>query len=184
MLNKFRHQGQPSPFDDIRLPRISVTPHGIKLQLPLIETHGAAIAVLLCERVRGGHLGLVLTHDPSWKDPTTPRFYVGCIYNKGSILHDFAVRVVILGDDWNCMQLQGEPIKAKWRTFYVVPTPPDSTSSHTTIARLPTSASERFHVRLPHWLRSRLQGTCVGACVGGRRKSTKDNGRERRVLGA
>ncbi len=145
------------PFDGIELPRVAVTSYGVKLRLPIHEADGITIAVILCQD-RGRHCGLFLRRDRHGKDPMRPRYIIGCIYtqpDKGS--HSpFVARMADLGDDLYNHTFNGKPVKASWRTIYLVPTPPDSDLGPTTMPNLIINCNPASKFRVPRWLIARF----------------------------
>ncbi|PIL26322.1 hypothetical protein GSI_12078 [Ganoderma sinense ZZ0214-1] len=153
--------GLSSPFDGvdggIELPRVAVTSYGIKLRLPVYEADGITIAVLLCEGIYGHKYGLFLTRDPLGKDPKRPRYFTGCAYTTPATgSGKFVARTVNLGEDLYNLTFNGKPVKAAWRTFYVVPTISDRHSAGVTTPDLIINCNPASRFRVPRWLVARL----------------------------
>ncbi len=147
------------PFDGVELPRVAVTSYGVELRVPIHEADGITIAVILCNiNINGRHFGLFLTRDKQGKDPKRPRYFAGCLYTKpatGSAGH--TARMADLGDDLYNLTFNGKPVKALWRTIYVVPTPSDLDSGHaTTPEGLMINCNPASRFRIPRWLIARF----------------------------
>ena len=145
------------PFDDVELPRATETSYGVELRVPIYEVDGITIAVILCT-ADGRNVGLFLTRDATGKDPKRPRYFVTCVYSSpltgGSAR--YVARMTDLGDDLYNLTFNRKPVRAAWRTIYVVPAPSDFDSGSTTAPNLTVNCNpvSRFHV--PRWLIARL----------------------------
>ena len=131
---------------------MAVTSYGVKLRVPIYEGDGLTIAVILCQ-LNGRHWGLFLRRDSQGKDPRRPRYFTSCVYTKldtGSAR--FISRLADLGDDLYNLTFNGKPIKASWRTIYVVPTPSDLDSANSTTPNLIMNCSSASVFRVPRWL--------------------------------
>ncbi|TBU24884.1 HET-domain-containing protein [Dichomitus squalens] len=144
-----------SPFGAVELPRISVTSNEVELRLPVVDIDGISVAVLLCEDA-DGHLGLLLTRDPRAIDSTRPRYYTGIESRRSDSGPGNRVRLATLGRDLNHLRFNGKRIEAKWRTIYIVPSPPEWLSPGSTNAQLTINCTSGSPFRLPHWLVSRF----------------------------
>ena len=149
----FLERIQNCPFDGgVELPRVAVTSYGVKLRVPIHEVDGITIAVILCQW-EGRNFGLVLTRDIDGKDPTRPRYFAGCRYtdpNTGPAR--YIARLADLGDDLYNLTFNGKPLKASWRTIYVVPTATDLDSASSTTPNLIMNCNPASHFRIPRWL--------------------------------
>lgn len=133
-----------------------MTSYGAEITLPVFEADGVTVAVLLCECGDRQHLGLLLTRDTSGV-PARPRYYSArLIVNSAHDQSQFLARTAALGDDLDNLRFNGKRIKAEWRTIHIVPSPPATASTSTTIARLTVNCRSEPPFRLPHWLISRL----------------------------
>ncbi len=110
-----------------------------------------AIAVILCESSRH-HFGLFLTRDPEEQDPQRPRYF-GCDYTKSETgSATYLARMCDLGDDLYNLTLNGKPVKASWRTIYVVPTTSHFDSENATSPTLLINSNPVSRFRIPRWL--------------------------------
>ncbi len=144
------------PFDGVELPHATATSYGVQFRLPVATVDGITIAVMLCQAGER-HFGLFLTRDPSGKDPQRPRYFVGCNFTKSATVSSkYLARMCELGDDLYNLALNGKPVKASWRTIYVVPTTSHLYSENATSPTLliNSNPTSRFHV--PRWLVDRF----------------------------
>ncbi|KAM5534181.1 hypothetical protein V8D89_012201 [Ganoderma adspersum] len=145
------------PFDGgVELPRATVTSYGVELRVPIHEADGVTIAVILCQR-NGRHFGLFLTRDGRGRDPKRPRYFTGCLYTDPDTgPARFIARMIDLGDDLYNLTFNGKPVKASWRTIYVVPTASDLDSGSLTTPDLIINCNPASRFRVPRWLIGRF----------------------------
>ncbi|PIL26570.1 hypothetical protein GSI_12328 [Ganoderma sinense ZZ0214-1] len=141
----------------IELPRVAVTNYGVELRVPIHESNGITIAVMLCQN-NGRNIGILLTRDSRGKDPKRPRYFTGCPFTKPDTgLARYAARLVDLGDDLYALTFDRKPVKAAWRTIYVVPTPSDlDTIDSVTTPNLMINCNPASRFRIPRWLVTRF----------------------------
>ncbi|PIL29247.1 hypothetical protein GSI_09296 [Ganoderma sinense ZZ0214-1] len=141
------------PFDCIELPRIAVTSYGIECRLPIFESHGITVAVLLCRLAHGdagNYLGLILTADPSARDPTRRRYHVGARYRDDIWTNIGVLRLASLGTDFYDLRFDGGPVQAQWCTVHIVPAPPDWAAPEASVSRFTLNCGADPPFRLPH----------------------------------
>ena len=64
------------------------------------------------------------------KDPTRPRYHVGCVYftysqGEPESSTEYMARLGNLGDDLYNLRFDGKRVDACWRTIYIIPNPPN-----------------------------------------------------------
>ena len=113
----------------------------MQCRLPVFEWHSVTIAVLLCSLARTGDLlGLVLTPDPTARDPTRHRYHVGTRYRNGDWTRLGVLRLISLGSDLNTLRFDGEVVRPQWHTVYIDRKSTRLNSSHSGESRMPSSA--------------------------------------------
>ena len=140
------------PFGGVELPKFSVTSYGLKCRLPIIESDGLIVAVLLCDNGRE-HIGLFLhpTRDPI-QDPRRKKYNTGYgLLNVGH--YSGFVRLTSLGADLLNLRLNQKTVTAEWRDVFIADSPPPIEKDVT------PSLCSRLHsiapappFRFPHWL--------------------------------
>ena len=134
---------------------MTITSYGVKLRLPVFESDGVTVAVLLCEDGES-HFGLILQRDSEGKDLTRRRYYAGCAYATSKSKTRQVARMADLGDNLYDLRFNGKRVEARWRTIFIVPSPPDSGSRGATVSNLTINCDPTPAFRFPHWLVSRF----------------------------
>ena len=135
---------------------MAVTSYGIKLRVPVYEADGITIMVTLCES-NGQHFGLFLTRNIHGRDPTRPLYFIGCVFSRPDKSPAKRIaRIAYLGNDLCDLTFMGKPVKASWRTIYVVPIAPDLESATSTTPNLVMNCNPASRFRIPRWLICRL----------------------------
>ena len=124
--------------------------------MPVIESQGITVAVLLCD-TDAQHVGLLLhPSNANMQDPSRPKYHVGYGFRRpnGSLTY---VRLVSLGKDWYNLQFNGQAVTAEWRDIYIADGPPPTRKDDRLSLVLPLNTlrpAPPFQV--PHWLIGRF----------------------------
>ena len=134
-----------------------MTSYGVECRLPIFEAHGITVAVLLCRLAHGDdHLGLILTADPSARDPTRRRYHVGARYRDDTWTNIGVLRLASLGADFYNLRFDGAPVQPQWRTVHIVPAPPDWAAPEASVSRFTLNCGADPPFRLPHTIISKF----------------------------
>ncbi|PIL33523.1 hypothetical protein GSI_04146 [Ganoderma sinense ZZ0214-1] len=146
---------QFTPFGGIELPRFSFTSYGVKCRLPIIESDGLVVAVLLCDNCNH-HIGLFLhPSKDSVQDPLRKKYNTG--YGFRNDKYTGFARVTFLGNDLSDLRLNKKSVTASWRTIFIVDGPPPIERDVVTILYSQLhSITPAPPFRLPHWLINEL----------------------------
>ncbi|PIL26286.1 hypothetical protein GSI_12042 [Ganoderma sinense ZZ0214-1] len=106
---------------DTNTPSFSVTPYGIRAQIPVIDGPNFSVAMLCCMDGTKQTIGLVLTACQSPPDPSRDLYHTA--WNQR------VWRTVLLGEDFANPRLFGEPVSPEWRDIYIADRPPPAPAS-------------------------------------------------------
>ena len=106
------------PFGQIELPTLTSTVEGLACRFPIIEVDGMTIAVLLCEKPRLSHVGLLLHPSPNpVQDPRRRMYRTAYSFQLGDTRS--SERLIDLGNDYYNIWINGQRRTAEWRDICI-----------------------------------------------------------------
>ncbi|RDX43425.1 hypothetical protein OH76DRAFT_1204880 [Lentinus brumalis] len=96
----------------VGIPTFSITPHGIRARLPVVERLGYTVGVFSWFMGKT-QFGLLLVPSPDSFDPRVPRYNIGVMNTEG---HH---RLISLGEKNDTFELFGKAATAQWKEIYL-----------------------------------------------------------------
>ncbi|KAI0692865.1 hypothetical protein C8T65DRAFT_617430 [Cerioporus squamosus] len=98
--------------DHVGIPTFSITPHGIRARVPVVERLGYTVVVFSWFMGKT-QFGLLLVPSPDSFDPRVPRYNIGVMNTDG---HH---RLISLGDKNDGFELFGKAATVQWKEIYL-----------------------------------------------------------------